>query len=126
MPKKPICHPDREVSTGAYFDAVVVGPWLYLSGCGPRDLKTNQILGTTVEEQTEATLGKVKVVLEAAGFGMEHVVKCTACLSRIEDFDRFNGVYAGMFPDPKPARTTFETGLREGILVLIDVIAYRE
>ena len=125
MAKQVVRHPDREVSTGAYNDAIVVGPWLYLSGCGPRNLKTNQIVGTTIEDQTEATLGKVKATLVAAGFGMEHVVKCAAYLSRIGDFDRYNAVYETAFPDPKPARTTVEVGLRDGILVQFDAIAYR-
>jgi 2-iminobutanoate/2-iminopropanoate deaminase len=124
LPKQPVRHPDRRVSTGAYNDGVVVGPWLYVSGCGPRDLRTNEIVGTTVEAQTEATLGRVKATLEAAGFGMEHMVKCTVYLKRIDDFERFNGVYAKAFPDPKPARTTVQAGLRSGVLVQVDAIAY--
>lgn len=125
MKKETVRHPDRQVSTGAYNDGVQVGPWLFVSGCGPRDLATNAILGTTVEEQTAATLGRIEAVLGAAGLGLEHVVKCTAYLRDMGDFEAFDRVYAGAFPDPKPARTTVSASLRGGILVQMDAIAFR-
>jgi 2-iminobutanoate/2-iminopropanoate deaminase len=126
MSKKTIRHPNRRVSTGAYSDAIQVGPWVFVSGCDALDLSTKQIVGTTIEEQTKVALANVEAILGAAGLGMEHVVKCTAYLKRIEDFGRYNAVYERAFPDPKPARTTLEADVGEGLLVEIDAVAYRD
>lgn len=98
----------------------------FVSGCDALDLRTKQIVGNTIEQQTEAALGNVKAILASAGLGMEHVVKCTAYLKRIEDFQRYNAVYEKAFPDPKPARTTVEADVGEGLLVEIDAVAYRD
>jgi 2-iminobutanoate/2-iminopropanoate deaminase len=53
---------------------------------------------------------------------MENVLKCTVHLSDINDFDRYNEVYATYFPGIKPARTTVQSVLGEGIKVEIDCI----
>ena len=126
LSKQAIRHPERQVSTGAYSDAIRVGPWVFVSGCDALDLSTKRLVGDSIEAQTEAALANVKAILEAAGFGMEDVVKCTAYLKRIEDFARFNAVYEKAFPDPRPARTTIEADVGEGLLVEVDAIAYRE
>jgi 2-iminobutanoate/2-iminopropanoate deaminase len=60
--------------------------------------------------------------VEAAGGSMENVVKCTVHLSDINDFDRYNEVYATYFPGIKPARTTVQSVLGEKIKVEIDCI----
>ena len=54
---------------------------------------------------------------------MENVVKCTVHLSDINDFDRFNKIYEQYFPGIKPARTTVQSVLGQGIKVEIDCIA---
>ena len=82
-----------------------------------------QVVGETIEEQTRRTLENVKAILEAAGASMADVVKATVHLSDLALFDRYNGVYAEFFPDPKPTRTTVGSQLL-GIMVEIDVIAY--
>jgi 2-iminobutanoate/2-iminopropanoate deaminase len=123
MPKSEIKHPDKQVSTGAYSAGVLIDGWLYVSGQGPLDMKTGQIVEGTVEEQTRLTLTHVGKVLEAAGLSFEDVVKCTCHLSDIKDFDRFNGVYAEFFKGVRPARTTVQSVLWGGIKVEIDAIA---
>lgn len=123
MPKSEIKHPDKQVSTGAYSAGVLIDGWLYVSGQGPLDMKTGQIVEGTVEEQTRLTLTHVGKVLQAAGLSFEDVVKCTCHLSDIKDFDRFNGVYAEFFKGVRPARTTVQSVLWGGIKVEIDAIA---
>jgi 2-iminobutanoate/2-iminopropanoate deaminase len=97
--------------------------WLYVSGQGPLNLKTGEVVRGTIEEETRLTLEHVGKVLQAAGCSFEDVVKCTCHLSDIQNFDRFNAVYAEFFKGIKPARTTVQSGLGGGIKVEIDAVA---
>jgi 2-iminobutanoate/2-iminopropanoate deaminase len=123
MPKLEVKHPDKQVSTGAYSAGVIVDGWLYISGQGPLDLKTGQVVPGTIEEQTRLTLSHIGKILEAAGCTFEDVVKCTCHLANIAEFDRFNSVYASVFGGVRPARTTVQSVLWGGIRVEIDAIA---
>jgi 2-iminobutanoate/2-iminopropanoate deaminase len=111
------------VSTGAYSAGVAVDGWLYISGQGPLDLKTGQVVEGTIEEQTRLTLTHIGKILEAAGCTFDDVVKCTCHLRDINDFDAFNKVYAEFFPGIRPARTTVQSVLWGTIKVEIDAIA---
>jgi 2-iminobutanoate/2-iminopropanoate deaminase len=108
---------------GAYSPGLRVGDFVFVSGQGPLDPATGKVVGDTIEEQTARTLENVKTILEAAGATMADVVKATVHLSDLSLFERYNKVYAGYFPDPKPTRTTVGSQLL-GIMVEIDVIAY--
>jgi 2-iminobutanoate/2-iminopropanoate deaminase len=121
--KLEIKHPDKKVSTGAYSAGVSLDGWLFVSGQGPLDLATGEIVEGTVEEQTRLTLTHVGKVLQAAGCTYEDVVKCTCYLSDIGDFDRFNAVYEEFFTGVRPARTTVQAVLWGGIRIEIDAIA---
>jgi 2-iminobutanoate/2-iminopropanoate deaminase len=123
MAKQEIKHPDKMVSTGAYSAGVAVDGWLYISGQGPLDLKTGQVVEGTIEEQTRLTLTHIGKILEAAGCTFDDVVKCTCHLRDINDFDAFNKVYAEFFPGIRPARTTVQSVLWGTIKVEIDAIA---
>lgn len=108
-----------------YSPGMVVGDQIYVSGQGPINLSTGKIEGATLEEQVELTIRNVESILKAADSGLEDVVKVTAYLLHIEDFDRYNVVYQRMFPEPRPARTTVEANLWSGILIEIDAVAIR-
>ncbi len=123
MAKVEIKHPDKKVSTGAYSAAVLIDGWLYVSGQGPIDLTTGKVVAGTIEEQTRLTLDHVGKILEVAGCTFADVVKSTCHLQDIGDFDRFNSAYAEFFPGVRPARTTVQSGLGEGMRLEIDVIA---
>jgi 2-iminobutanoate/2-iminopropanoate deaminase len=110
---------------GAYSPGIRAGDFVFVSGQGPIDPTTNQIVGTTIEEQTRRTLDNVKAILEGAGCTMDDVVKSSVHLLDIKMFDRYNKVYSEYFKDPKPARTTVQSGLWSNILVEIDVVAYK-
>jgi 2-iminobutanoate/2-iminopropanoate deaminase len=108
---------------GAYSQGLRAGDFVFVSGQGPLDPKTGKVVGATIEEQTARVLENIKAILEAGGASMADVVKVSAHLSDMSLFERYNRVYAGYFPDPKPARTTVGSEL-PGILVEIDAIAY--
>jgi 2-iminobutanoate/2-iminopropanoate deaminase len=108
---------------GAYSQGLRAGDFVFVSGQGPLDPKTGKVVGDTIEEQTARVLENIKAILEAGGASMADVVKVSAHLRDMSLFERYNRVYAGYFPDPKPTRTTVGSQL-PGILVEIDAIAY--
>jgi 2-iminobutanoate/2-iminopropanoate deaminase len=108
---------------GPYSQAIKAGNLIFVAGQGPIDPKTRQIIGNTIEEQTEATLKNIKAILEEAGSSMEDVVKVTVYLSNMEDFDAMNKVYSRFFREKPPARTTIQAKLWRNIMVEIDAIA---
>jgi 2-iminobutanoate/2-iminopropanoate deaminase len=123
MAKQQITTTSGASPAGAYSQGIRAGDFVFVSGQGPLDPATGQIVGDTIEEQTERTLENVKAILEAGGGTLADVVKATVHLSDLSLFPRYNEVYARYFPDPKPARTTVGSALL-GIMVEIDVIAY--
>ncbi len=124
MNKVKINHPDRDPSfvTGAYSDGVVIDGFLFVSGQAAVDFKTSRFILGTIEEETHRTLKNIQAIVEAAGASMDQVVKCTVHLADINEFDRYNSVYAQYFTGIKPARTTVQSVLAEGIKVEIDCI----
>jgi 2-iminobutanoate/2-iminopropanoate deaminase len=124
MAKEKIIHPDRAAGfiTGAYSDGVIAGGFLFVSGQAAVDFKTSRFILGTIEEETRRTLDNIKSIIEAAGATMNNVVKCTVHLSDIKDFDAYNKIYAEYFTGIKPARTTVQSVLAEGIKVEIDAI----
>ena len=123
MSKIEIKHPDKLVSTGAYSAGILVDGWLYISGQGPLNLSTGEVIHGTIEEETLLTLSHIKKITEAAGGSIDDIVKCTVHLSDINDFEKYNVVYASFFPGVKPARTTVQSILSGGIKIEIDAIA---
>jgi 2-iminobutanoate/2-iminopropanoate deaminase len=110
--------------TGAYSQAIRAGDFVFISGQGPLDPATLEVLGTTIEEQTEQTLRNVGAIAEAAGGSLADVVKVSAFLSSIDLFPGFNATYERIFDTlPRPARTTTGAELR-GILVEIDAVLH--
>lgn len=122
--KQKIVHPARakDFVTGAYSDGVLSGGFLFVSGQAAVDFKNSVFKTGTIEAETRLTLDNIKAITEAAGASMKDIVKCTVHLADISEFDRFNVVYEGYFPGIKPARTTVQSVLAEGIRVEIDCI----
>ncbi|WP_262245760.1 RidA family protein [Parapedobacter soli] len=124
MSKQKIVHPDRDAHfvTGAYSDGIIAGDFLFISGQAAVDFKTSRFVLGTIEEETTRTLDNIKAIIEAAGATMDDVVKSTVHLKDIAEFDRFNAVYGTYFTGVRPARTTVQSVLAEGIRVEIDCI----
>lgn len=124
MVKQQIIHPERVPGfvTGAYSDGVIAGDLLFISGQAAVDFSNSKFILGTIEDETIRTLDNIKRIAEAVGAVMDDVVKCTVHLSDIQNFDRFNTVYATYFTGIKPARTTVQSVLAEGIKIEIDAI----
>lgn len=123
MSKAEIKHPGKSVNTGAYSAGVLVDGWLYVSGQGPVDPVTGKVVHGTIEEETIFTLSHVKKIVEAAGGTIEDIVKCTVHLTDINEFEKYNAAYGSFFPGVKPARTTVQSVLSDGMKIEIDAIA---
>ena len=114
---------DYPAPAGPYSPAVRAGDFVYVSGQVPRDPRTGELLGATIEEQSAATLANLRRVLEAAGARMEDVIAVTVYLADEDDWGAFNTVYRGVFRAPFPARTVVGAGLR-GVRVEISAVAF--
>jgi 2-iminobutanoate/2-iminopropanoate deaminase len=83
-----------------------------------------ELVGEGIAEQTEQTLQNVKAILEAAGSGIDRLVKTTVFLTNLADFQGMNEVYAKHVGDSPPARSTVEvSALPPGIIVEIEAVA---
>jgi 2-iminobutanoate/2-iminopropanoate deaminase len=83
-----------------------------------------ELVGEGIAEQTEQTLQNVKAILEAAGSGIDRLVKTTVFLTNLADFQGMNEVYAKHVGDSPPARSTIEvSALPPGIIVEIEAVA---
>ena len=104
--------------------ALAVSDWLFLSGQGALN-QANEIVGDTIEEQTEVTLENVERLLRAGGCELSDVVSVLVHLANLDDFAGYNAVYERRFGDPKPVRTTVGAKLLRGLLVEITITARR-
>lgn len=112
------------IGTGAYSQAIRAGDFVFISGQGPLNPATLEVVGSTVAEQTEMTLRNVEAIAVAAGGSLDDVVKVSAFLASIDSFSEFNATYERIFShEPRPARTTTGAELR-GILVEIDAVLH--
>jgi len=110
---------------GPYSAAIASGDLLFCSGQLGMDPATGD-LRDGVAAQAEQALVNMRALLAAAGFGVEHVVKCTIFLTNLADFATVNEIYGRTFSEPYPARSTVQVaGLPKGGLVEIEAIAQR-
>ncbi len=110
-------------SPGMVFDRLVI-----VSGQGATDPATGRLAGTDVETQTRQVFRNMQAILEAGGSDLSKVLRCGVFLVDLRDFDKMNAVYAEVFGDHRPARTTVQVSALPdpGLRVEIDAIAYRE
>jgi 2-iminobutanoate/2-iminopropanoate deaminase len=94
-----------------------------VSGHASLDLRTGEVISGSIEEETRRTLEQIGRLLSDAGCAFDDVVKCTCHLANINDFDGFDRAYSEFFSGVKPARTTVQSVLSDGLKVEIDAIA---
>lgn len=121
----------QHISTDAGYDSdfpfsqgVVHDNTVYTAGQIPKDPQSREVVGETIEEQTHQTFENLAAVLEAAGSSFDEVVKTTAFLTEMDDYEGFNRVYREWMPEPHPARSTVEVAaLAIDIQVEVEMIA---
>lgn len=115
---------EAPAAVGPYSQAVWTGSVLFCAGQIPLDPATGELVGTTVTEQTERVCQNIDGVLAAKNFSFANVVKTTVFLVDLAEFGEMNAVYAKYFPEPYPARSTFQVAaLPKGSRVEIEVVA---
>ena len=108
---------------GPYSQAMKVGNLVFTSGQIAINPASGAVEATTIEGQTEQICKNLAAVLDAAGTSMNKVIKTTCFLSDMEDFTKFNEIYAKYFTS-KPARSCIAAKqLPKGVLAEIEVIA---
>jgi 2-iminobutanoate/2-iminopropanoate deaminase len=120
-----IQRPDLPAPVGPYSPAVAFDRLVFVSGQGGKDPATGT-LASGIEAQTGQCLRNIAAILEAAGSSLQHVLRCGVFLADMREFDRMNAVYARVFGDHRPARTTIQAAALpgDGLLVEIDAVAY--
>lgn len=107
---------------GPYSQAYASGGLIFTSGQIPVNPDTGDI-PATIEDQAEQCCKNVAAILEAAGSGLNRVVKTTCFLQDMDDFAAFNAVYARYF-DSRPARSCIAAReLPKGVLCEIEAVA---
>ena len=109
---------------GPYSQAVKTNGFVYVSGQVAINPATGQFIAGGISEQTEQVLRNLTAVLEAAGTGLDRVIKSTVFLADMADFAAMNEVYAKFFVNDPPARATVQAArLPLDARVEIEVIA---
>ncbi len=107
-----------------FSEAVRVDDTLYLSGMIGVIPGTLELVQGGLEAETRQTLDNIRMILEAHGASMSHIVKCTVMLEDISEWGAFNEIYKTYFDSSYPARSAFGAdGLALGARVEVEVIA---
>lgn len=122
--KKEISTSAAPAAIGPYSQGIRIGELVYTSGQLPIDMATGT-MPDSIEEQTRCSLSNVRAILEAAGSGMDKVVKTTVFLKDMNDFAAMNGVYQTFFTAGSfPARSAVQVArLPKDALVEIEAVA---
>ena len=107
-----------------YSQGIRAGGFVFVSGQLALRPGDKELTGGTIEEQTEQVFSNLGAILEAAGTGLDRLVKTTVFLQNLDDFQGMNSVYARHVGETPPARSTVEVAkLPSGALVEIEAIA---
>ncbi len=122
--KQVISTPNGPQAIGPYSQAIKANGFVFVSGQVAIDPATQQIIEGDVATQTHRVMKNLAAILEAAGSGLDKVVKSGVFLKNMSDFAAMNAVYGEYFRSEPPARATVEVArLPKDVLVEIDVIA---
>lgn len=127
MSHHPVLAPNLPSPVGPYSPGMGFERLIFVSGQGAVDPATGQLAGADATAQTEQCLKNLQAILQAAGSDLQYVLRCGVFLVDMKEFKEMNAVYARMFGDHRPARTTVQVAAlpREGLRVEIDCVAYK-
>lgn len=116
---------DAPEAIGPYSQAMRVGDLVFTAGQIPLDPQSMEMVGgDDIAAQTERVMHNLTAILEAAGAGLDTVVRTTVYLTDLGDFATMNEVYGRFFGAHRPARSTVEVcALPKGARVEIDALA---
>jgi 2-iminobutanoate/2-iminopropanoate deaminase len=107
-----------------YSQAIRANGFVFVSGQLALEPEHAEIVGDSIEEQTEKVFDNLQAILEASGSGLDRLVKTTVFLTDLGDFARMNEVYARRVGEPFPARATIEVSkLPSGAKLEIEAVA---
>ena len=122
--QKEVIYTDKAPQPGPYSQAIKYGNLVFVAGQTSEDPSTNQVIHDSIARQTERILNNIKSILEAAGSGMDKVLRCDVYLSSMVHKEEMNEAYRKFFPTNPPARNTVAVaGLDDNLDVEIEVIA---
>jgi 2-iminobutanoate/2-iminopropanoate deaminase len=111
-------------AAGPYSQAIRAGELVFTAGQLGIDPATGELAGDDVQVQADRALANLRAILEAAGSGLDRLVKVTVYLADIADWPAVNEVYARDVPQPFPARSAFAVrDLPKGARVEIEAVA---
>ncbi len=106
--RKPVTTEAAPAAIGPYSQGMLCGNLLFISGQLPIDPASGELIEGTIEEKTRQVLNNLRAIAEAAGAGLEGVVKTTVFLKDMKDFGAMNSVYAEYFTETPPARAAIQ------------------
>lgn len=107
---------------GPYSQGIIVNGIAFFSGQIPLSPTTGEVVGSTIQEQTEQVMANIKALLESQNASFTDVVKTTCFLADMADFAAFNEIYGKYFTG-KPARSCVAVkALPKGVLCEVECI----
>src|SRR5262249_2655592 len=105
---------------------IVAGDLVFVSGQVPLDPGSGALVDGGIAAQTRQVFANLGAILDAAGSGLDHVVKTTVFLTDLSDFTEMNETYRTFVGNPPPARSTIEVSkLPAGAAIEIECVALR-
>lgn len=125
--QKPVTGEGLPNPIGPYSPAVEFGRLIFVSGQGATVPGTGELVGLDVETQTVQVFKNLEAILQAAGSGLDCILRCGVFIADMRDFPKMNAVYEKMMAGNRAARTTVQVAALpvNGLLVEIDAIAYK-
>ena len=121
---KIIVNTDDAPKSAAYSQAVKAGGLIFVSGQGPFDPQTGEVVGVTIQEQTAQCLKNIEAILRAAGSSLEQVVSATFILAEESDYVGMNEEWMKWFSANPPVRQGAKLPIRpNGMKISIAIVA---
>ncbi len=123
---KAVNPPNAPPPKGPYSQAMIWQDLVFVSGQGPVDRATGEVMHGDVLEEMAVAIENTRLILEAAGSSLENVLKATVYLADMNDLARVNEKYKEYFGPVFPALTTVKADMPFDIKIEIDVIAHKK